>query len=247
MTMRVTADGLSLAGRLLPTSLRFEGGTLTCLVGPNGGGKTSLLHALAGVARPAGVVRVDGFDLARCAPRQRERLLAFLPASRDVAWPLPAADLVALGSVSPVARGTIDALFAALELGAIGERRVDTLSTGERSRVLIARALVATPKLLLLDEPTANLDPRWQLKLMAKLRADARANDQAALVAMHDLDLAARYADRLLIVDGGAVVADGDPAALLGGSVIADIFGIEKGATGWRPIDVTPARPQSSR
>jgi len=232
MTPLVTASGLSLAGRLRETSLTLEAGALTCLIGPNGSGKTSLLHAIAGIGRPAGNVRIDAVDPAGLAPAQLQRLLGFLPASRDVKWPLTAADLIALGGAGEpeIARILVD-----LDLAALAGRRIDLMSTGERSRVLIARALAARPKLLLLDEPVANLDPLWQLRLMDYLRGLARDQGCALLIAAHDLDLAGRYADRLIIMDEGRIAADGAPGALLASPHIKAIFGIERGEAGWRP------------
>ena len=102
--------------------------------------------------------------------------------------------------------------------------------------MLIARALASRPKLLLLDEPVANLDPLWQLRLMDYLRRRAGAEASALLVAVHDLELAGRYADRLIIMDGGRIAADGDPQALLGGPHIPRVFGIHKLEGEWRPL-----------
>ncbi|HEY9554319.1 ABC transporter ATP-binding protein [Allosphingosinicella sp.] len=236
MTALVTATGLAIAGRLEATRLSLEAGTLTCLVGPNGGGKTSLLHALAGIGHPSGTVRIDGMDARSLGPGQRPRFCAYLPATREVAWPLTAADVAALGLADEDEPGRIDEVLAELGLSDMATRRLDRMSTGERSRVLIARALAARPKLLLLDEPVANLDPLWQLRLMDKLRAIAHEGNRALLVAMHDLELSRRYADRLIIMQGGAIAADGDPAELLGGPYIPTIFGIERSDGAWRPV-----------
>ena len=233
----LVAEHLALPGRLHETDLRLEGGTLTCLIGPNGSGKTSLLHALAGIGA-SGRVRIDGVDPHTLGPGQRQRLLSFLPASRDVKWPLAARDLIALGGGGPS-----EEVYDDLELAALADRRVDRLSTGERSRVLIARALVSRPRLLLLDEPVANLDPLWQLKLMDYLRAQVRSQGQAALVAMHDLELARLYADRLIIMQAGRIVADGEPDALMKGADIPAVFGIERAGSGWRIRP--PADPRS--
>ena len=236
MTALLEAERLGLAGRLEPADLRMEAAELVCLIGPNGSGKTSLLHALARIGGPSGEMRIDGRRPEDSGPAERRRLLSFLPASRDIAWPLTAADVVRLGADEAQ---TLEAM-AALDLAPFAGRRVDRLSTGERSRVLIARALAPKPRLLLLDEPVANLDPLWQLRLMERLRDSVR-NGQGAIVAMHDLDLAARYAHRLVLMKGGAIVADGEPGAILGSARLEEVFGIRKVEGAWRPLS-SPSR-----
>ncbi len=221
--MRLSASGLSLPGRLHDAALEVAGGELVCLVGPNGSGKTSLLHALAGIGGGGGTVSLDGVDPRALGPAERPRAFTWLPASRDLPWPLLARDLIALGGGG----GTVDGL----ELDAVLDRRVDTLSTGERSRVLIARALAPKPKLLLLDEPTANLDPLWQIRLMELVRAGLTDHNCAAIIAIHDLDAAHRHADRILVMDKGRIAAEG-----LDGPHVAAIFGIEKVDGRWRPV-----------
>jgi iron complex transport system ATP-binding protein len=233
--MTVEARNLSLPGRLQETSIELRRGELTCLIGPNGSGKTSLLHALAGIGAAGGKVAIDGVDPVRLSPAQRMRLLSYLPASRDANWPLTGIDLIALGCAGPEERRNIPELLRELDLGSFAERRIDRLSTGERSRILIARALVSRPKLLLLDEPASNLDPLWQLRLMDYLQRLAPAGGQALLVAMHDLGLARDYADRLVVMNEGRIAADGDPSELLAGPGIARIFGIEQRNGRWRP------------
>jgi iron complex transport system ATP-binding protein len=231
MTFLLEAVDLGLAGRLLTTGLVMAEPELVCLVGPNGSGKTSLLHALARIGDASGEVRIDGLRPENLAPPRRRRLLSYLPASRDVAWPLTARDLVLLGSSEAEA----DEAMAELDLAPFARRRVDRLSTGERSRVLIARALAPKPRLLLLDEPVANLDPLWQLRLMERLRLATGAR-QGAIVAMHDLDLAARYADRLVLMEKGAIVAEGGPQAILASPRLGEVFGIERSDGLWRPL-----------
>ena len=236
MSALATAAGLALPGRLRETILTLQAGTLTCLVGPNGSGKTSLLHALAGIGRPAGEVRIDRLDPWTLGPGRRPRFLAYLPASREISWPLSARHVVALGLADEDPPARIETLLAELGLAEMADRRLDRMSTGERSRVLIARALAGRPKLLLLDEPVANLDPLWQLRLMDRLRAIAGEEGRALLVAMHDLELARVYADRLIIMQDGAVAADGDPAELLDGPHVREVFGIERSGGAWRPV-----------
>ena len=234
MTPLLQASDLALAGRLGRTDLAVESGQLVCLIGPNGSGKTSLLHALSGIGGGRGTVRIDGRDPHAAPPADRRHLFAYLPASRDIMWPLTARDVAGLAHDG--GPETIDRVLDELELTALADRRVDRLSTGERSRVLLARALAARPKLLLLDEPVANLDPYWQLRLLDLLRGHARADGRSVVLALHDLDLAARYADRLIVMENGRIAADGDPLALIAGPVIPAVFGIERTADGWRPV-----------
>jgi iron complex transport system ATP-binding protein len=222
------------------TSLTVEAGTLACLIGPNGSGKTSLLHAIAGIGSPEGRVRIGEVDPHRLGPPRRQRLLTYLPASRDVKWPLAVRDLIRLGGEDDV-----EPVLAELELEPFAERRVDQLSTGERARVLLARALAPRPKLLLLDEPVTNLDPLWQLKLMERLRLLTRESGRAVLMASHDLELAGRFADRLIVMDKGRAVADGGPE-ILGGPQIRAVFGIEKREGAWWPAATPPEDRRSS-
>jgi iron complex transport system ATP-binding protein len=226
--MMLKASGLSLPGRLFEAAIEIAGGELVGLVGPNGSGKTSLLHALAGIGGRPGMMSLDGIDPRTFGAAQRPAWLTYLPATRDVPWPLTARDLIALGGGDHV---------AGLELEGLLARRIDTLSTGERSRVLIARALAPRPKLLLLDEPTANLDPLWQIRLMELVRGELKGGGRAALVALHDLDAAARYADRILVMNEGRIAAEG-----LEGPHIATIFGVERVNGDWEAV-----RPPADR
>jgi iron complex transport system ATP-binding protein len=221
--MILNAANLALPGRLFDVSIDIEAGELVCLVGPNGSGKTSLLHALAGIGAPSGEVTMEGIDPRTLGPAQRPRYVTYLPATRDIPWPLLASDLIALGGG--------DADFPSLELAPLLGRRIDMLSTGERSRVLIARALAPRPTLMLLDEPTANLDPLWQIRLMELVREEIDGGGRAALIAIHDLDAAARYADRILVMDRGRIAAEG-----LDGPHVAEIFGIERVGGSWQAV-----------
>ena len=231
--VRLRARGVALASRLAPTDLDLAPGSVTVLVGPNGSGKTSLLHALARIGAPAGEVRVDGRSLDGIAPRGRPEVLGYAPAARELVWPLTVRDFIRLtapnAGVDEIG-GTLDAL----ELSAVAGRRVDTLSTGERSRVLLARAMLPRPPVLLLDEPFANLDPLWQLRLAARLRTEA-ARGAAILVSAHDLALAARLSLRMLVVERGRIVADDVLETLLANGTIGDVFGVARAADGgWR-------------
>jgi len=231
--MILEASDLGLADRIAVADLKLAGGTLTAVIGPNGSGKTSLLHAIAGIDEARGTVSVDGVDLRSVAPARRARVLSYLPARRTVAWPLRCRDLVALGGATDA---QVDAAIGQLEVGAFTARKITELSTGERGRVLLARALSPRPRLLLLDEPTANLDLWWQLRLLEILRYQLRQDGSAALVAMHDIDLAMRFADRLLVMSGGTIVADAGPAEIAGSGIIGEVWGVRKTAEGWTAV-----------
>ena len=245
MSALVEARGLSMPGRLSRVSLDIGAGELVALIGPNGSGKTSLLHAMAAIGSPEGEVRIAGIEPSGLPPSARIRIVGYLPATREVAWPLTARDLVALSGAK---EGEVDEAIAALALEDVAGRRVDRLSTGERSRVLIARALAPSPSLLLLDEPSANLDPLWQLHLFTLLRkALGAGEDRAAVVALHDLDLASRFADRLILVDGGRMVASGRPAEILSSRALVEAFGVERVNGRWEvAVRPKPADRQSS-
>ena len=193
------------------------------LVGPNGAGKTTLIKSLAGLLPCFGRIEIDGRDRATLKARERARLLAYLPQGHEFSWPLPAAEIVALGRyphADPFARVSEEdrqAVAHALDITGLkdfGSRIVTTLSGGERARVAIARVLATQAKVVLADEPTMSLDPRHQFVVMDLLRRVAHAGG-AVLAVVHDLALAARYADRVLIMESGRIVAQGAPAETL--------------------------------
>ncbi|WP_193743290.1 ABC transporter ATP-binding protein [Sandarakinorhabdus sp. AAP62] len=216
---------------LAPTSLTLHPGQVTGVIGANGAGKTTLLKALAGLTRGPGTVRLDGRPLVPHPQR-----LAWLPASRDAVWPMRAAALVQLGLGPAAAPDTaaVTAALAACDATALADRPVNQLSTGERARVLLARAIVARPAWLLLDEPIANLDPGHRLDVMALLAAEA-ARGAGVVLALHDLDLA-RRCDRLLLISGGELMADGPPAMVMTPSLLAEHFGVQSVHHTWQRI-----------
>ena len=242
MTSLRAAD-VALGSRLQPTSLNVPAGQMVALVGPNGGGKTSLLRALARVERAAGTVAVDGEDLDLAPEARRRHLLSFLPASRDVTWPIAARDVIALGLAQPN-QERIAELVAQFELKPLSERPVNRLSTGERARVLAARALASRPRLLLLDEPLSNLDPYWVIRFLDILRECAAAG-QVLLVALHDLAQLSHF-DRALLIADGRLQMDEAPADLMAGERFGEIFRIRETADGQWAVR-KPEDRQSSR
>lgn len=226
----LVARQVGIAGRLEPTDLDVDAGELVALVGPNGGGKTSLLRALARIESATGVVAIDGEDVDLTPLARRRQLLSFLPASRDVTWPISARDVIALGFDQPD-RDRIAELIDQFELTKLAGRPVNRLSTGERARVLAARALASRPKVLLLDEPLSNLDPYWVMRFLEIFRA-AAASGQAVLVALHDLGQLHHF-DRALLIADGKVQMDETPADLVASERFETIFRIRPADRGW--------------
>jgi iron complex transport system ATP-binding protein len=223
----VVLDGIDLA---------FESGQVTAIVGPNGAGKTTLLRHLAGLDAPtAGRVELRGQPLASLAPALRASSIAYLPQAASAYWPLRARDLVALGRLPhgadlsrPLRIQDADAVQRALErVDGVGlaDRPIDTMSQGERARMMMARALATEASVFLADEPVASLDPAYALETMGILRAEA-ARGACVIVVLHDLGLAARFADRIVVLANHKVSADGPPAVALAAGVIEAAYGV---------------------
>ena len=226
----LAATGLAIAGRLHSTDLAAEPGQMIALVGPNGGGKTSLLRSLAGVEDSSGSVLIGGEMISGLGEARRRRLIAFVPASRDIAWPIAARDVIRLG-LGDADERRVDELVALLELGTLAARPINSLSTGERARVLIARAFAGRPRLLLLDEPLSNLEPYWVLRLLEILR-DIATGGTIVFAALHDLAHLPIF-DRALLIADGQVQMDETPDRLVASERFERIFRIGPAATGW--------------
>ncbi len=210
-------------------SLSVAPGELAAVVGPNGAGKSSAIRALAGLLPlSGGQARLDGSDVAGLSPRGRAERAAYLPQERRIAWNLPAVEVAALGAPFLAATEALERARAALdevEAGHLADRGVAEMSGGERARVLLARALATGASALLADEPTAGLDPEAQLMVMERLKTRAAAG-QAVLVSLHDLALAARFADRVVVINAGRVEAHAAPMAALTPEAMARVFGL---------------------
>lgn len=232
--MTITANDISLRqnSRLIldQVNLEVRAGECVGLIGPNGAGKTSLMRAMMGFNPQA----TGTCSLWPLKPKARAAKVAWLAQERFVAWDLSVEEVVALGRTarhnwrhqSDEDRAHIDHAIKRLELDAFRNRRFQRLSGGERARVLLARVLAQNTEFIFADEPIDSLDPAQQLRVMALLRALAE-DQKGVLLSIHDLGLAARYCTRMILVDRGRIVADGDCDAVLNDQNLTQVFGIK--------------------
>ena len=238
MKLEATNISVTLGDKLIVdrASLSVSTGEIVGLIGPNGAGKSTFLRAMLGlVERSGGEIKLDDADFFARSARERARAVAFLPQDRRVEWRLPAGDVVMLGRYphqsgfggpSPEDRGAVGRALNAVDAATLSDRPVAVLSGGERTRVLLARALAVEAPLLLVDEPIAALDPYHQLHVMEILRDRARSGG-GVLAVIHDLALASRFMDRLVLMDEGRIAAEGQPAEVLTADRLAEVYRID--------------------
>jgi iron complex transport system ATP-binding protein len=238
--MKLEAKGIAIgfngASLLCDVGLAVASNELVGLIGPNGSGKTTLLRVLANLHRPdAGTVQLDGEAIAQLGERLLAKRIAYLAQRGDAHWPMRVDALVALGRLphrkafggpDDADRLAIERAMHAADVGGLRHRTMAHLSGGERMRVLLARALAVEAPLLLADEPVAALDPSHQLRVMELLQSTAREG-AGIVVVLHDLSLAARFCDRLILIAGSGVVAQGSRSEVLTPENLALAYGVE--------------------
>ncbi|MCT1711974.1 ABC transporter ATP-binding protein [Dietzia cinnamea] len=214
--------------------LSVPAGSWVSLVGPNGSGKTTLLFALAGLVPASGGVEVEGFAPRRAGRRRVARTVAMMPQRPVVPEGVTARELIRLGRTPHISRfGTetahdhevVDRVIDRLDLRDLAARTATTLSGGELQRVVLARSLAQEPRVLLLDEPTSALDIGHQQQVLDLVDSMRRESGLTVVAAMHDLTSAAHYGERLVLLDGGRVVADGRPEEVLTAERVAQVYG----------------------
>ena len=235
---RLRAAGLTFerGGRRILDSIavQFASGSVTAVLGPNGAGKSTLLGCMVGLLRPShGAVALDETPLVSLAADERARRIAFLPQIAEISWPVDVATLVALGRI-PFRHRASDAENEAAVRRAMqatrttqwSQRTVTSLSGGERARVLLARVLAGESDWILADEPFVGLDPAHQFEAADLLRSLA-TQGHGVVLTIHDLALAARIADRVVVLHHGRIVADGTPEAALTPPTLREVYGID--------------------
>lgn len=237
MDLEFRALDLSLRRRpvLQGVSGLMRQGRVTVILGANGAGKSSLLSCLTGLRHPdKGDVLLGGRSIARLDRRERARLIGLLPQRPDIHWDVEVQALVALGRLphqgrwgaGPADVAAVSAAMAATDCAHLAQRNVMRLSGGEQGRVLLARVLAGEPQWLLADEPLASLDPGHQLDVLDRLKQCA-SNGAGVVVVLHDLTLAARIADDVLVLKQGRIIASGPRAGVLTPDVLAEAYGVE--------------------
>jgi len=259
------AVGLELAGLgfrygprwiLRDVSLELHRGAIVSLVGPNGVGKSTLIKCINGILPPTqGQVSVAGRPVVDLSPAQLSRLMGYVPQSTRDAFAFTVFDVVLMGRRPHIGwwvrEADIQAVSESLRFMGIEHlagRYADELSGGERQKVTIARALAQQPQVMLLDEPTSNLDIRHQLEVMHLLRDLAADRGVLIVMAMHDLNLACRFSDRVVMLKDTRVYADGPPHEVLTPPAISDTYGVSARviSDGGEGLQIIPIRPSGS-
>ena len=234
--------GRATSAALERVSCAVAPGRLVAVAGPNGSGKTTLVRALTGLAPlEAGEVLVEGRPLERWSRGELARVLGVVPQREEIAFPLLVEETVLLGRyarLGPLAapsradRLAVQAALERCDVAGLARRPVDSLSGGEWQRVRLARALAQEPRALVLDEPTASLDVRHEMELLELVRRLVDGG-MAGLVITHQLNLAARFADRMLLLDRGRMAAEGTPVEVLTRETLARVFEWPVAVTTW--------------
>jgi iron complex transport system ATP-binding protein len=229
---------VALGGRTVLSRIgaNFAPGECVAIMGPNGSGKSTLMRAAAGLIAPlSGDITLQGKPLAAWRRADLAREIAYLPQGGEVHWPLTVRNIVALGRLphahrfakkSDADEAAIVRAMQACDIAHLADRPATSLSGGERARALLARALASEAKIILADEPFAQLDPSHQLHAMEVLKAASEAG-ALVIVVLHDLSIAARHASRVLLLSEGHVAAEGPPATTLVSETLRKTFGID--------------------
>lgn len=216
-------------------NIDVESGEVLSIVGPNGSGKSTLLKCINRILKPSrNAVLIDGKDTSKLVLKELSRLLGYVPQSSPSSFPFTVFDVVMMGrkpyihwSIGERDNEIVAQMLDFLGIGHLAMRHFNELSGGEQQKVIIARALAQQPKIMLLDEPTSALDIRHQLEILCILRSLVQSKERSVIVTMHDLNLASRFSDRMLMLKKGSMYALGTPEEVLTEENIEDVYGIK--------------------
>ncbi|MEM0026699.1 MAG: ABC transporter ATP-binding protein [Ignisphaera sp.] len=218
-------------------TLSISSGELAFVIGPNGAGKTTLLKTIASIVKPKkGVVYIDGKAVSSLSPKDISRILSYVDPHISRSIPSTVLEFLLTAryphqnmlsfSISAKDLEMVEKISEQLNIKQFLDRRLDQLSSGELQRILIARALVQEPKVLLLDEPSAFLDLRYRLEVLDYVKSVVKRSSIVAIVAIHDIYLASLYADKIIVMNGGSVVVCGTPEEVLKKDVLEKVYGV---------------------
>lgn len=237
-------------------ALDLEGGETASIIGPNGSGKSTLLRCMARTLKPRkGLIYIDGREIAEMSPAELSVRLGYLPQNTVESFPLTVLEVVLMGRKPHLKWGVtrrdlevVSRVLQYMKIEEMASRRVDELSGGERQKVFIARAMAQEPEILLLDEPTSSLDIRHQLEVLELVTNLAREYGQTVIMVMHDLNLAARFSDKLILLKDGQIFSAGKPRKVITADNIEKVYGVEALVTSEMSGPyVFPVRPVGER
>ncbi|NLL58880.1 MAG: ABC transporter ATP-binding protein [Firmicutes bacterium] len=237
--MKIEVNGVHFSyGRkavLNEVNIAVEKGKVISIVGPNGSGKSTILKCIDKILKPQrGTILLEGKDIGSLQQKELAKYLGYVPQSGNSPFPSTVFDTVLMGrrphtnwSVSSRDKEIVSRILRGMGLEDMALRYFNELSGGERQKVLLARAMAQEPEVLLLDEPTSALDLRHQLEVMNLISSMVRKNGISVVMAIHDLNLASRYSDWIILLKNGQIYAAGDPASVLHAKNIREVYGVD--------------------
>lgn len=216
-------------------SLKVDKGKVLALIGPNGAGKSTLLKCIVGILKPnSGRVIFDGRDISNFSEKEKAKIIAYLPQYVPIIFPITVFDSILLGRVpffnlvpSKQDYDAVEDIINNFNLIPYSNRYIDELSGGERQRVHIARVIAQEAKVMLFDEPSANLDIKYQHEILRLITKTTHENNKTTIIALHDINLALKYADEIAIINRGKIVKSGNPEEVITKDIIKQIYGID--------------------
>ncbi len=237
--MKIRVDGLEFSYDSVPVlkdiSLDLDGFKLVSILGPNGVGKSTLIHCINRILSPtSGTVLIDDADVSGIPRKELAKMIGYVPYSSNDAFPLTVVDTVLMGrhphSNWKSLKSDLDVVYATLNrlgIGNLAMRRFNELSAGQHQKVALARGLVQEPKILLLDEPTSNLDVRHQLDVTELLRTLAEEEGMLVIMISHDINIAAKFSDEIILMHNGTIYAEGTPAEVITEENLKVVYGVD--------------------